>query len=214
LGQIVRVGKGFAVGMRLTCTKSGTLMRFGIEKYGSHMTTPYKYNFNKTHLIVMRYTYKDTINTNDEIALFVNPKLNAAEPATPDVLASGGDDVNLTSFVFYMNNFNAIATGSVTGIKVYRNWNDVVSSTVEVRNEVLSIRPTLAENFIELNLDKSYPSVTNIKVVDLQGRAVLIDKLNLGESRKMLNINGLAKGFYVVSVQNKDFIATQKFVKN
>ena len=78
----------------------------------------------------------------------------------------------------------------------------------------MKIRPTLAENFIELNLDKSYPSVSSIKIVDLQGREVLIDKLNTGELSKTLNINGLAKGFYVVSILNKDFIAAQKFVKN
>ena len=61
---------------------------------------------------------------------------------------------------------------------------------------------------------KDTPSVSNITIVDLQGREVLSDKLNRDELRKTLNINGLAKGFYVVSIQNKDFIATQKFVKN
>jgi hypothetical protein len=213
IGQIVRLVKGFATGMRLTCTKSGEFIRFGIEKYGIHMATPYKYNFNKTHLIVMRYTYRDTISKNDEIALFVNPKLTTAEPTTPDILTSGGDDVNLTSFVFYLNN-NTTGTGFVTGIKVYRQWNDVVSATTEIRNESLTIRPTLAENFIELSMDKAYPSVSNITIVDLQGREVLADKLNRDEIRKTLNINGLSKGFYIVSIQNKDFIATQKFVKN
>lgn len=217
LGQIVRVyGKykfGEVVGMRVSCTKKDTLMRFGLERNGGFKTTDYKYAFNKTHLIVMRYTYVDSLNLNDEVALFVDPKLTATEP-TPDLVTMGGDDAFLSRFVFYLNNFNEIALGSVAGIKVYRKWNDVVSATVEVRSESLKIRPTLAENFIELNLDKSYPSVSSIKIVDLQGREVLIDKLNTGELSKTLNINGLAKGFYVVSIQNKDFIAAQKFVKN
>jgi Secretion system C-terminal sorting domain len=217
LGQIVRVyGKykfGEVVGMRVSCTKKDTFMRFGLERNGGFKATDYKYAFNKTHLIVMRYTYIDSLNLNDEVALFVDPKLTAIEP-TPDLVTMGGDDAFLNRFVFYLNNFNEIAIGSITGIKVYQKWNDVVSASVEVRNEVLSIRPTLVENFIELNLDKSYPSVSNIRVVDLQGREVLIDKVNVGELHKTLNTNGLTKGFYIVSIQNKDFIAAQKFVKN
>jgi Secretion system C-terminal sorting domain len=217
LGQVIRVyGKskfGDAVAMRMSCTRKDTLMRFGLERNGGFKATDYKYAFNKTHLIVMRYTYVDSLNTNDEVAMFIDPKLTDPEP-TPDLVTKGGDDAFINRFVFYLNNFNEMATGSISGVKVYQKWNDVVSAIAEVRNEILSIRPTLAENYIELNLEKSYPSVSNIVVVDLQGREVLIDKLSFGETRKTLNINGLVKGFYVVSIQNKDFIATQKFVKN
>ena len=217
--QLVRLygrGKfGDGVGMRIYCNRDdASALRFGIEKFTGVQYTDFKYALNKTHLIVMRYTYKDSLNTNDQLALFVNPNLKAGEPTTPDAVSGNGDDVNLNRFVFYFNNFSEIATGSITGVKVYRSWNDVVSSTVETRNDVLSIRPTLAESFVELNLDKPYPSVSYIKVVDLQGREVLMDKINAGEQRKTLNINNLAKGFYVVSIQNKDFIAAQKFVKN
>jgi Secretion system C-terminal sorting domain len=217
LGQVIRINGGsFSVGMRLTITKSSdaaTQFRFGVEKNGSARFSDFKYAFDQTHLIVMRYTYKDSLNANDEVALFINPKMTAGEP-TPDFVTTTGTDYTLNSFLIYGNNFTQMATGSLTGIKAYQKWNDVVSATTEIRNESLSIRPTLAENFIELNVDKAYPSVSNITVVDLQGREVLADKLNRDETRKILNINGLAKGFYVVSIQNIDFIATQKFVKN
>jgi hypothetical protein len=214
-GQVVRVNGSsfFSVGMRINCSKTNNLMRFGVEKNGAAVVSEPKYEFNKTHLLVMRYTYKDSLNRNDEVALFINPLLSATEP-TPDLVTSTGDDIALKSFLIYGTNFQPMATGTLSGIKVSSSWTNLLSSSLEIRNESLSIRPTLADDFIELNMDKAYPSVSNITIVDLQGREVLADILNREETRKTLNINGLATGFYIVSIQNKDFIATQKFVKN
>ena len=226
IGQVVRLygetrfPNSPAVGLRFTVTRKSatdTVFRFGTERNGGAVFTDYVYPFSKTYLIVMRYTYKDsTLTNNDEAAIFINPTTTTVEP-TPTLMTTGGDDTYLNRFVFFFNNFTDLATGSITGVKAFRNWTDVfkdaASSTVEIRNEALSVRPTLASNFVELNLDKTYPSVSRVKITDLSGRAVLSSEILVNETSKTLNINGLAKGFYVVSIQNNETMATQKFVK-
>lgn len=223
-GQIFRLyGKDrFAsdiVAMRLLVQKKGTKARFGIDKNFLAGWTGFDYDLDKTHLIVMRYVYADSLKSaNDTAALFINPIATAAEPATPTAFSKSGDDANINRFVVYLNN-GSIATGTTFGtmgaLKIARKWSDLfaTSAVTEIKNVALSIRPTLATNEITLELAEKTPSVSSIKIVDLSGRVVFVDKISTGITSKTLSVNNLAKGLYIVSIQNEAFVATQKFVK-
>jgi hypothetical protein len=225
VGQIFRFyGKDrFAsdiVPMRLLIQKSGGKARFGIDKnIIATNWTGFDYDLNKTHLIVMRYGYADSLKSaNDTVALFINPIATAAEPVTPNAFTKNGDDANLNRFVVYLNNpsiANNTSFGTLGAIKIARKWSDLftTSAVTELKTVALSIRPTLATNDITLELAEKTPSVSTVKIVDLSGRVVISDKIAAGLSSKILSVNGLAKGLYIVSIQNETFVATQKFVK-
>ncbi len=223
-GQIFRLyGRdrfdGDIVAMRLLIQKKGTKARFGIDKNGGTNWTSFNYDLNKTHLIVMRYGYADSLKTaNDTAALFINPIATAAEPATPNAFTKGGEDANINRFVIFLNNTSIAANttfGTLGALKITRRWSDLfaTSTTTDIKTVALSIRPTLATNDITLELAEKAPSVSTIKIADLSGRIVSLDKIAAGQASKTLSVNGLAKGLYIVSIQNETFIATQKFVK-
>jgi hypothetical protein len=224
-GQIFRVyGKdSFAadgVAMRFIVQKSGAKARFGIDKNGGTNWTNFNYDLNKTHLIVMRYVYTGFLKTgNDTASLFVNPIATAAEPTTPAAISTLGSDYHINRFVAYLNNPSIAANtsfGTLGAIKIGRNWSDLftTSAITDIKKKVnLAIHPSLATNEINLELAEGDPSVSSIKIADLSGRIVLTDKISAGQSSKKLTVNGLAKGLYIVSIQNDSFIATQKFIK-
>jgi hypothetical protein len=224
LGQIFRLyGKDFyasdVVAMRLLVQKSGGKARFGIDKNGGTNWTNFNYDLNKTHLIVMRYTYLDTLKTaNDTAALFINPTATAAEPTTPNAFTTIGPDAYINRFVAYLNNTSittATSFGTLGAIKIGKRWSDLftTSSVSDIKTVDLTIHPSLATNDITLNLAEGDPSVSSIKIADLSGRIVLTDKISAGQTSKTLSVNNLAKGLYIVSIQNDSFVATQKFVK-
>jgi Secretion system C-terminal sorting domain len=208
------------VPMRLLIQKSGTKARFGIDKnLAAPSWTGFTYDLSKTHLIVMRYGYADSLRSaNDTVALFVNPVASAIEPATPTAFTKAGDDAFLNLFVVYLNNpsiANNTSFGTLGALKIARRWSDLFTTSVvsDLKTVNLSIRPTLASNEITIELAEKDPSVSSLKIVDLSGRIVFMDKMAAGQTSKTLSVNGLAKGLYIVSIQNEKFVATQKFVK-
>ena len=100
-------------------------------------------------------------------------------------------------------------------LKIARKWSDLfaTSAVTDIKTVALSIHPTLATNDITLELAEKTPSVSSIKIVDLSGRVVFVDKIGTGITSKTLSVNNLTKGLYIVSIQNEAFVATQKFVK-
>ncbi len=225
LGQIFRLyGRDYyasdVVAMRLLVQKTNGKARFGIDKNGGTSWTPFNYDLNKTHLIVMRYTYLDSLKTsNDTAALYVNPTATAAEPTTANASTTLGADAAINRFVVYLNNpsiATATSFGTLGAIKIGKKWSDLftTSGIFEIKKVNLSIYPTLATQNIYLEWAEKTPSVSSLKIVDLSGRVVLSENILAGQSSKSLSINGLAKGLYIVSIQNDNFIATQKFVKD
>jgi hypothetical protein len=222
-GQIVRVhgadrfNSELTVGMRLIIQKKNGKARFGVDKNGGTQFTGFTYDLGKEHLIVLRYTYRDTINANDEAALFVNPVASVTEPAAL-LSTTSGDDIAPKRIVAYLNNFalpNIVSVGTLGSMRVTSRWSDIFStiSTRDIRTEALKVRPTLAENNLEIQLESVLSKNAQVTISDVTGRAVQSFVFATGEQYKTLNVSSLAKGFYVVTVQNNEFIATEKFVK-
>jgi hypothetical protein len=218
-GQVIRLYgidqfNSNIVGMRLLAQKKNDKIRFGIEKNGGTGFTGFDYDFNQTHLIVMRYTYRNAVANDDSVALFINP-VRGAEPA-PIAKAGTGSDASLNRLVVYLNNPslpNAIRIGSLGAIKVTKNWTNLINSLPELKNEVLRIQPSLVSNTLTVKLDKPTPSVSVLKIVDMNGREVQTSQIMRGESFKDIDTQFLPKGIYLLTIQNEQFIATQKFVK-
>ena len=222
VGQIFRLyGKdkfsSDVVASRLLVQKLGSKVRFGIDKNGGTAFTSFNYDVNKTHLIVMKYSNADSLaSNNDTTSLFVNPSVIGNEPA-PLAFTKVGSDANITKFVAYLNNpaITGNSFGTLGAIKITRNWVNLFSTvaTIDVKSGILKVYPTLATDRITLELTDKTPSVSTIKIVNLNGQIVYSDKLLINEMYKTLNINDLAKGLYLISIQNENFITTQKFIK-
>lgn len=309
-GQLIRfAGSGsnfFTVGMRLSIQKLGNKMRFGIERNGGATYTDYIYDFNVTHLIVMKYEYIAGGMTNDVASLYINPNIQSSEPAMPALTTITGTDVPLARIMFYGNQAS-MPTGIASGIKVGKTWaalagtpqgfrysqtdtisvnlnrnkcnlsvpaggtqianitnicptssgseviftldnatkcinykglrtgidtacikicnengvcdtlNMVITTNGRVGIESLAnatfiVKPTFAREQIEVILENTYPSITEIQVADAAGRVVLKRLMPIGENAMMLNINDLPEGYYFIQVQNQQMRAIQKVV--
>jgi hypothetical protein len=176
----------------------------------------------------VRYNQTDTISYN-----LNRNKCNLGVPAggaqiasiTNICPASSGSDVaftidNATKCI----NYKGVRTGVDTacfkicnenGICDTLNW--VITTNGRVGVETLSngsfmVKPTLAREQVEVILEKSYPSVSQIQVADATGRIVLERNMPIGETAITLNVNDLPQGYYLIRVQNQQIRAVQKVV--
>ena len=83
-----------------------------------------------------------------------------------------------------------------------------VESIIENHISSLSISPNPTSN--ELNISLSKNSVSEIMVVDLQGKEKI--KLTTKESFTKLDVNSLMNGVYLLVVKNPDVVYQEKFV--
>ncbi len=100
--------------------------------------TPFIYSLNTTYLLVMKYQIVSGTG-NDQVALFVNPPTQAAEPGTPTISntdLSQSDPSNIGAVGLRQGSSTAAATLRIDGIRVGLAWSDIVG-TVPV--------PTLSE---------------------------------------------------------------------
>lgn len=219
-GQLVRINQGtFEVAMRLYVQKNAAgKVRFGIEKNAGAVYSGYDYDLNKTYLIVMRLE-SVAGDANNIAALFVNPTVT--EPATPTASTANGTDYTPRRFAIYLNQTAAnIPSGYLSSIRVGKTWANLGitagtgTNTKDLAAAQMLIQPTSAQNEVTISLSEAPPSVSTLSIVDLSGRIVISEKLGVGEMRKTLNISNLAKGFYVIRLENSHYTTTEKFVKN
>lgn len=89
---------------------------------------------------------------------------------------------------------------------VFENRRDLIRS--------LKINPNPADQFIEIILENSDQSLSQLDIFNDQGRKVLETKFEPGNSVPFkLDITSLAKGFYLVKVVNAGKIYTSTFIK-
>ncbi|MBK6396706.1 MAG: T9SS type A sorting domain-containing protein [Bacteroidetes bacterium] len=113
---------------------------------------------------------------------------------------------------FYLSVYsNAISWGG------YQLQYNTLIDTIYISNPVgiienhissLSISPNPTSN--ELNISLSKNSVSEIMVVDLQGKEKI--KLTTKESFTKLDVNSLMNGVYLLVVKNPDVVYQEKFV--
>ncbi len=222
-GQFLRFnGDTYSVGMRLYVQKNNNnKIRFGIEKNAGAANTAfsnYDYDLNRTYLIVMKYEFVAGAG-NDIASLYINPT-SSTEPTTPLLSMSTGTDYNIDRVMFYLNQANA-PTGKLSAFRATTTWAGLgitgssTSSVKEVDNQLFSVRPTLAEQQLTLNWQKSDANLSTVRlqIVNMNGSVVSTHIWDNMDISKTLDISTLAKGVYFIQAITDQKIGVQKFIK-
>lgn len=119
---------------RIYAKIDGGNVAFGISKGAisapaSANYTPSVYSLNTTYLLIMKYKIiEGTTTPNDSAFLFVNPVINAPEPA-PSAVATdiSASDVGIGSVLLRQGTAGSSPTVIVDGIRVAKSWQTVLN---------------------------------------------------------------------------------------
>lgn len=141
--------------------------------------TTEEYDANTTYLVVIKYTRRAEA-TNDEVALFINPALDA-EPPVANALYNGTSGSEITTHglaaiqLKQHSTFNkACIDVNIDAIKAVTDWADLKTvgggTTEPIVNPVINVTPSQL-NIEELILSNAEPQSYTLKVTatDLQG---------------------------------------------
>lgn len=81
-------------------------------------------------------------------------------------------------------------------------------------NDILSVYPNPAHNLITIKMLNKMTENNTVKILDLSGRLVLVERVQLasGISYTEVNLTGFAKGTYILAVENSMGINRQRIV--
>lgn len=120
--------------------------RFGIRAKGS--TTSYMtnallpLNTNTTYFVVLKYNF-----TNGEASLYFDPQPGAAEPASPDVFATGATVVPNLQY-FYLRSGSSTAGNFLLGqVHVATTWSEATAGTVT--SNIVTEEGTMLNGFLD-----------------------------------------------------------------
>jgi len=139
-----------------------------------------------------------------------SPLLSGA--ATP---TEAGVDITTYRGAFYEN----LWLEGWTALDAYGYLGDVSTSTVDFAQskDGITLSPAIpnpALNEARFNYSLPTASPVSVQVMDLNGRIVSVVNLGqvgVGENSFQLNVSDLSNGLYIVSLQTKNSIVTQKF---
>jgi predicted phage tail protein len=101
-------------------------LNLGISKAGTATWGSAVYSLNTTYLVTVKYTFI-TGTGNDEVKLFVNPVIGAAEP-TATATATAGTDATGLGYLQIQQYSTSQAAGRIDGIRIATTWADAVAS--------------------------------------------------------------------------------------
>jgi len=96
-------------------------IRFAVALIKDRAEAPMAYDYDKTHLIVLKIDY-----TRNDASLFVNPDLSAEEP-TADAVANGGEDVLKHAIRSISVRNRTGYVGNVGNFRLANSWPGVVA---------------------------------------------------------------------------------------
>jgi len=74
----------------------------------------------------------------------------------------------------------------------------------------IGLYPNPASHMVTIDFHRMINETLKIGVVTMTGKVVLSYEMNPESSKAMLNVSSLTNGMYIISVQAKDFSATEK----
>lgn len=107
---------------------------FGLAKSSTNTSilpvyTAGSYSLDSTHLLVLKYTFLPEA-TDDEVRLFINPNLNAPEPAAnlmhDTTSATGTDAITIKTVNLRQGGSTSGPVLTLDGIRVSTSWNSIV----------------------------------------------------------------------------------------
>jgi sialate O-acetylesterase len=127
----------------------GTGFQFGLTKTTTGpvvYTSGTPFSFGTTYLIVVKYEFLGSSNTDDKVSLFVNPDLTAGDPGTPAIgpLTDAGNDVSAN--VFAIQGRANSGTFTLDGIRIAPDWASIKGETV--KNQFIELPKFISSNMV------------------------------------------------------------------
>ncbi|MFZ4521560.1 MAG: T9SS type A sorting domain-containing protein [Bacteroidales bacterium] len=111
---------------------SSSSIAFGISKSSTTVAyTGFTYALNTTYLVVLKYQFSAATTTDDNVSIYINPVIGAAEPGTPTVSYIDNtqtDANNIGLIALRQGTSSSAAALQVDGIRVGLTWADVVAN--------------------------------------------------------------------------------------
>lgn len=215
-------GNGFSIGV----SKSSELS--AVFPFGSTV-----FNFNQTYLVVVKYKFNTTSNTDDAMSVYVLSSVSptTTEPTNPTVGpyvcsdASKTDQVDLSMVTLRQGSATSAPALMIDGIRIATNWGLAVTGTATGVEENKSILPTKFE------LSQNYPnpfnpsttikyqvpqnSFVNVSVFDILGNQVktLVNEEKAAGSYDLkFDASNIPSGVYFYKIQTSSFTQTKKMI--
>lgn len=216
----------FSFVLRLYVKKvSASTFQIGVEKGSSNnrVYTTTAWNFNASHLIVVKYTINNGSGADDVIRLYVNPDLSQAEPSVAEVNTNLGNDLSTSIDVAAVQlNFNSggfLPVGNYGLVTVATQWNQVPFTPAAVSTIDRSFTNArvfaASSSHAVFQMNSTRADEIMIEITDLTGRVVFRQpaKLLAGRNSFTLETAALPKGiFNVRAAGSKGVSQTVRFM--
>lgn len=173
---------------RLFVKKSsgGDKMVFGVVRATSPSATTNwtttEYDLNKTHLIVLKYTFVDG-EKNDIISLYVNPDTSGETEPTPDIVSNPAetqaDSQGISAVYIRQGSSGKTPLGYVGAIRVTESWADIFDSAEPPLTPSITLSSSTAM-FGSVYSGGTYTKTINVKAENLT-EDITIGGLTSGE---------------------------------
>ena len=91
-------------------------------------------------------------------------------------------------------------------------FSNVVSIKVDASQNEIRVYPNPAHNFINIDLKKQLSKNSSIIIYDLSGKKIMEQKISAATLHQQLNVSGLSKGSYRISVLDNSGEQFNRFV--
>ena len=173
--------------------------------------TTASYSTETTYFVVVGYTYGDIATASDDtVNLWINPVVNAAQPAATLTDSHTGTDLPAIDAFFLRQDSNTeTPILLIDELRIGTTWADVTNGSLSVSENAIAglnvyPNPTTGIFYVETALN----GVKNITVYDILGKQVL----NTTTSSTEINAANLNSGLYIVKITEDGKTATKKLI--
>lgn len=160
------------------------------------------YGLEKFNILVSTTNATTTSFTPINPTTVVTPSLNEWAQYTFNLDAYAGQSVRIAiqcvsddQFALFVDDFKVTTTGAVLG----------TSDISNPSKSLVTIYPNPATNFVSV---KSESKINNIKIFDISGKSI-----NVKLDGDKIDVRNLPAGAYLINIETKDGISTEKFIK-
>jgi hypothetical protein len=163
-----------------------------------------------TYFVVVGYTF-GAAASDDTVSLWINPTINAAQPAaTITDTHTGTDLAAISNFILRQDSTTETPSMSVDELRIGTTWTQVTSGTLATgQSEIAGLKmyPNPVSNGT-LFIETSANAEKTVNVFDVLGKQVL----NTTTTDNTINVAGLHAGVYIVNITEEGKSATRKLV--
>ena len=122
---------------------------------------------------------------------------------------------NITNYSFVDNNLqkNGLVFYRIKAVEPNGKFNisKIVSVKIYSANGLL-IYPNPASSILNIKLNKTITTKSNLQITDVTGKTIKLQTLNVGEINVTINVNNFASGKYFVKIVSGSVVINESFV--